>query len=115
MNYSFREFACKRFGIIDKFLIDIIQCTINDQISSFDQFLDCNLNMATMSKTSLINIQFKDCKMLGISFEHCNPFGLSVSFDNCILTHSSFYKLRLAKTVFKNSNLQHLDFSECDL
>ena len=52
---------------------------------------------------------------MGLFFDQCNPFGLTVSFENCILTHSSFYKLRLKKTSFKNSNLQNVDFTECDL
>jgi uncharacterized protein YjbI with pentapeptide repeats len=53
--------------------------------------------------------------MLGLFFEHCNPFGLTVSFENCTLTHSSFHGVRLKKTTFKNSNLQNVDFTESDL
>ncbi len=65
------------------------------------------MNMAILTKTTFMNIHFKDCKMLGLFFDHCNPFGLTVSFENCILTHSSFYKLRLKK------RLQKLKRSEC--
>ena len=62
------------------------------------KFLGCNLNMAVLTKTTFMDIQFKDCKMLGLFFEHCNPFGLSVSFENCTLSHSSFYGIGLKKT-----------------
>ena len=53
--------------------------------------------------------------MLGLHFEHCNEFGLSFSFDNCNLKHSSFFKAKLKKTSFKNSILHEADFTDCDL
>jgi uncharacterized protein YjbI with pentapeptide repeats len=53
--------------------------------------------------------------MLGLRFDTCNEFGLSFSFDNCQLNHSSFYKTTITKTIFKNSQLQDTDFAEADL
>jgi uncharacterized protein YjbI with pentapeptide repeats len=45
----------------------------------------------------------------------CNAFGLSFSFDNCQLNHTSFYNTKIKKTIFKNSQLQETDFVNCDL
>lgn len=53
--------------------------------------------------------------MLGLHFDDCNQFGLSFSFDNCLLNHSSFVTTRLKKTIFRNSSLQETDVTECDL
>ncbi len=53
--------------------------------------------------------------MLGLHFEHCNEFGLSFGFEHYILDHSSFYRLKIKRTVFKNTRLQWVDFAECDL
>ena len=53
--------------------------------------------------------------MLGLRFDNCNDFGLSFSFEGCQLNHSSFYKMNIKKTVFKNSQLQETDFTEADL
>ena len=53
--------------------------------------------------------------MLGLHFNNCNVFGLAFSFENCILNHSSFYKVKIKKTTFKNTQLQEADFTECDL
>jgi uncharacterized protein YjbI with pentapeptide repeats len=53
--------------------------------------------------------------MLGLRFEACNPFGLSFGFENCSLNHSSFYGLKLKKTIFKNTQLQETDFTQSDL
>lgn len=63
------------------------------------EFYGCNLSLVKLIKTSFRNIYFKDCKMLGLRFDHCNEFGLSFSFDNCSLNHSSFYKLKIKKTI----------------
>jgi uncharacterized protein YjbI with pentapeptide repeats len=53
--------------------------------------------------------------MLGLRFDTCNAFGLSFSFDGCQLNHSSFYKMKIKKTVFKNTQLHEVDFAEADL
>lgn len=53
--------------------------------------------------------------MLGLLFENCNKFGLSVSFTNCILNHSSFYQVKIKGTKFIHSQIQEVDFTECDL
>jgi fluoroquinolone resistance protein len=79
------------------------------------EFVSCNLSLAALTKTSFNDVNFKDCKMLGLRFENCNDFGLAFSFDSCKLDHSSFYKLKLKKTVFKNNQLHEVDFTEADL
>ena len=48
-------------------------------------------------------------------FENCDQFLFEVDFVNCILNLSSFYKLKLKKTRFKDSNLSEVDFTETDL
>jgi len=79
------------------------------------QFTSCNLSLAKLFNTALREAKFKECKMLGLRFDQCNNLGLSVGFDQCSLNHSSFYKTKLKKTVLKNSQLQEVDFTECDL
>jgi uncharacterized protein YjbI with pentapeptide repeats len=41
--------------------------------------------------------------------------GLSFRFTNCILDHSSFFRTNIRTTVFDNTRLHEVDFSECDL
>lgn len=84
--------------------INFIECKFNG----------CNLSMVHLIKTTLNDIEFKDCKMLGMQFEHCNKFSLSFGFDNCNLTHSSFYQTKIKNTVFKNCLLQEVDFTDGD-
>lgn len=78
-------------------------------------FTGCNLSLAKLGSTKLHDIKFKDCKLLGLRFDHCDDFLFSVHFDDCILKLSSFYKRKLKKTVFRNTNLQEADFTEADV
>ena len=71
--------------------------------------------MVKLTGTTLRDIKFSGCKLLGLHFEDCSDFLFSVSFDNCILNLSSFYKRKLKKIIFKNTSLQEVDFTEADL
>lgn len=95
-------------------------CNFADRDLSEFKFIDCtfngcNFSLAKLNRTAFRDVKFKDCKMLGLRFDTCNDFGLSFSFDGCRLDHSSFYKTKIKKTVFKNSQLQETDFAETDL
>ena len=93
------------FSSCDLSGITFIECT----------FIGSNLSTAKLSKTAFKDCKFTDCKMLGLHFHDCNDFLFEVRFENCVLNLSSFYKLKLKKTVFRNCSLQEIDFSECDL
>lgn len=79
------------------------------------EFWSCNVSLATLTGTAFRDVRFKDCKMLGLLFYTCNDFGFSVSFDNCILNHASFYGVKIKKTLFKNVRLIEVDFTDCDV
>jgi len=79
------------------------------------EFRGCNMSIAKLTKTAFKGIEFIDCKLMGLHFEHCEPFLFAVSFDNCVLNFSSFYKLKLKKTRFKDSSLHEADFTDADL
>lgn len=79
------------------------------------KFTSCNLSGAKLDHTAFKDILFKDCKMFGLHFENCNPFLFAISPDNCTLNLSSFYRVRLKNTKFKNCGLQEVDFTEADV
>ena len=78
-------------------------------------FQDCNWSLVQLNGTVLREVKFKDCKMLGLQFESCNDFGLSFSFENCQLNHSTFFQMNIKKTIFRNCQLREIDFSESNL
>lgn len=95
-------------------------CNLEEANLSMIKFVDCifkgcNLSMAKLGDTVLRDVQFIDCKMLGLHFEHCHEFGLTASFDNCTLNHSCFYRRKIKKTSIQNCKLIECDFTESDL
>lgn len=86
--------------------------SINFSDCSFDT---CNISMAKLEDTGLKNCSFKKCKLLGLRFDTCSDFLFEVSFDNCILDLSSFYKRKLKKTTFSRTSVKEVDFSSADL
>ena len=53
--------------------------------------------------------------MLGLQFFTCNHFLFSVSFEDCNLNLTSFYKLNLKRAKFTRCSVQEVDFTEVDL
>eukprot|EP01136_Pigoraptor_vietnamica_P014502 Opistho-1_new@56759 len=78
-------------------------------------FTGCNLSMAKLQKTSLNGVQFRDCKLMGLHFEDCDSVLFSANFDHCQLDFSSFFQLKMKKTVFNYCSLKEADFTETDL
>jgi fluoroquinolone resistance protein len=91
----------------------------NSDLSSLSfyecEFFACDFSLSKLNNTLLNDIQFKNCKLLGLRFDTCNDSGFSTYFENCQLKLSTFFKLKLIKTKFINCNLQEVDFSETDL
>ncbi len=89
------------------------------------EFVNCNLSVCNVAKTVFRNVKFSGCKMMGVRFDLCNPFGLSFSFNHCILDHCSFFRTEIPATDFTGSRLWEADlaeavlmganFSKCDL
>ncbi len=97
-----------------------VDCNFEKIIISNSVFIDCkfdncNLSNVVSQNTSLKTVAFNKCKMLGFMFSDCNEFLMSVSFTDCQLDYSSFYKLSIKNTKFENTNMQEVDFIETDL
>ncbi len=90
-------------------------CDLSNYKFFDSEFTGCDLSLVKTAQTTLANVAFKGSKLLGWRFENCAEFGLAVSFDNCLLDHSSFFKTKLKKSIFKDSQLHEVDFTDCDL
>ena len=51
-------------------------------------FENCDLSNAQLGNTAFREVNFKECKMLGLHFEHCNDLIFSVHFNDCQLDFS---------------------------
>jgi fluoroquinolone resistance protein len=95
-------------------------CDFSEGNLSGIKFIDCvfercNLSMAKSDAAAFQDVKFRESKMLGLRFDTINVFGLALSFEECQLNHSSFFRLKLRKIRFRNCNLEGVDFGECDL
>ncbi|NDP20117.1 MAG: pentapeptide repeat-containing protein [Paludibacter sp.] len=104
-EYEYCNFINCDFSNSDLAEISFLECN----------FISCNLSMVKLMKTALKEINFKDCKMLGMQFDDCIKLQLSMIFENCNLSHSSFYRTKIKNTIFRNTQLHETDFTECEL
>lgn len=79
------------------------------------EFQNCNFSNVNLYKVSFRDIKFNACKILGGRFEQCNQLMSGLYFDNCNISLSSFGKLKMRKTIFRNSRITESDFTETDL
>jgi uncharacterized protein YjbI with pentapeptide repeats len=94
---------------------DFSDCDFSDFRFDECRFINCNLSMIKLINTSFRDAVFQNCKMMGLRFEDCNSFGLSFSFSDCMLDHSTFYAKTIKSTKFINCHMHEIDFSETDL
>jgi uncharacterized protein YjbI with pentapeptide repeats len=78
-------------------------------------FDHCNLGTAKLNDTTLKDVEFKHCNLMGVDFGEVNKILLSLSFEGCRLDLSSFYKLKLKATRFSKCSIKEADFTETDL
>ncbi|WP_033962333.1 pentapeptide repeat-containing protein [Psychroserpens jangbogonensis] len=79
------------------------------------EFIDCNLSMVKTKGTTLKDVIFNNCKLVGFPFHDCNAFLFTVTFNDCQLKLSSFYNLKLKSTSFNSCKLEQTDFTNTDL
>ena len=81
-------------------------------------FERCNLSLLDVSATKLFELDFIDCKLLGIdwvkatwAFYHRD---FNLSFVRCVLNDSSFFGLTLHELVLDACTVHNVDFREGD-
>ncbi|RYF84941.1 MAG: pentapeptide repeat-containing protein, partial [Chitinophagaceae bacterium] len=92
-EFKQNNFAEKPLAIGDYEKCRFENCNFSCDLSKI-VFIDCSFSAcdfsnAKLNDTAFRNVQFTDCKMLGLHFENCNTFLIEMSFDNCVLNHSS--------------------------
>jgi len=96
------------------------RCDFSDSEFSNSKFVDCvfdgcNLSMIRLQGTTLNDVTFKNCKIMGVNFSQCQDFLFTVKFDNCILDYSSFMDKKMLKTPFIQSSLKEVTFTRANL
>jgi len=79
------------------------------------RFERCDFSMASLKDVALQDIDFKDCKLVGLRFEDCNDFLFSMRCEGSMLDYSSFYNLDLTQSRFRDSVCTEVDFTGANL
>ena len=61
-------------------------------------FEKCEIILTNIKNSTLNDVKFLDCKIIGINFIECNDFGLSLDFEGSILDSVVIYEKSLKKT-----------------
>lgn len=77
-------------------------------------FKDCDFSM-TKFKSTLRDVTFNGCKMLGSNFTEVNKFSGGILFEHTHLNYSIFSATRLRKTIFRHCDLNEVYFDDADL
>ena len=96
------------------------KCDFSNSNFAGNKFVDCvfdgcNLSMLCLQNSFLNNVEFYNCKILGVNFSECQDFLFSVEFDSCILDYASFMGKKMVKTRFAHSSLKEVSFSNTNL
>jgi uncharacterized protein YjbI with pentapeptide repeats len=94
---------------------DFSNLNISEFIFTDCEFLNCDFSNAKLSGTAFRDVRFNACKLMGLQFSECNTFSLSFHFEHCVLDFSSFYQLKIKKTIFQHCKLTQVDFVEAEL
>lgn len=101
------------------------ECFLRNSKFCFCTFVDCNLSLIKIEGTRLQEVQFQECKIVGVEFFKCEKLFFSVCFKNCLLHYCNFSDLpmkngrfhgsKLKENHFTNTCLIGADFSGVDL
>lgn len=96
-------------------------CNFNEAIFNKTKFIEChfarcNLSNAKLPLSKFTDVEFDECKMVGIDWTRANWPRLSLSsplkFYKCILNDSSFLGLSLSEIVMQACKAHDVDFRE---
>ena len=83
------------------------------------KFIDCTFERCQLSSVKIegavVQAAFTNCKIEGINFFTAKRSLLSVSFNACLIRHSSFAELKLHGVKITGCELHNVDFSDTDL
>ena len=115
LDYTVESFTKAEYESCEFVQCNFLQVDLSNAVFINCSFKNCDLSLTKVHQVLLRDVNFLDCKMAGWQFPDINAFGLSVSFDKCVLTNASFYSTTLKNTTFKEVLLKEVDFTAADL
>lgn len=83
------------------------------------KFIDCDMSLLNVPGSMFSGIHFEDSKLIGINWTHgnweTNLLQVPLSFNRCVLNHSTFIGLNLKEIQIKDCIASDVDFREANL
>jgi len=83
------------------------------------KFKDCDFSLLQVPGSTFSGTHFEDCKLIGINWTHgnwgANLLQEPLSFNRCVLNHSTFIGLGLKEIQINDCIASDVDFREADL
>jgi uncharacterized protein YjbI with pentapeptide repeats len=68
-----------------------------------------------LNGTSLLGVDFVQCKIMGVSFIKSSSFGLDVRFTESVISNCNFSGMKMKKSIFRQCEISDTDFIDSDL
>ena len=101
------------------------EVNLRDCVFEDCRFEGCDLTMAVIVGARFSDVEFVDCKLMGVDWSQVTGLTFSVSYQRCVLSHGSFMDLRMKnikiigcrahETNFAGVDLTGADFADTDL
>jgi uncharacterized protein YjbI with pentapeptide repeats len=78
-------------------------------------FRDCDLSVIKLPNTSLVDVRFEGCKLIGVDWTAVSTRFLRMSFDRCLLSNSTFARMDLQGLVLVACTCHDCDFLGANL
>lgn len=116
-TYKERDFTSNKFLSKEFDNCSFIDCNFQEMHLSNLNFLECNFFNCNLTNTlwggtTLNEVTFENCKLLGSNFSVCNPFMLRVRFRESNLSLALCTGLDLKNTDFDHCTLKNTDFTD---
>lgn len=104
--------------------MEFIQCKFSNSLFVKSRFISCrfedctftgcDLSLSTLHNCFFNDVDFKDCKLIGIDWTKTGrPF--RVNYENCKINDSIFYNLDLRNIHILNCEARNVDFEKANL
>ncbi len=107
---SSKEFTGCEFRHCRLSHLSLIQCRFENC-----RFFNCDLSLTNLNQSSFQDVEFTECKLLGINWVLGSSLFFSASFLKSYLDNSAFTGMSLVGTSFCDCRMREVDFAEADL
>lgn len=95
--------------------LDFSNCNFSRSEFVNCRFESCNLSLVKLTAVRIKNINFVDCKLVGVGFSQCDDFLFSASFIRSNLDYCYFINKNLKNTRFTECSIREANFAGADL